>query len=113
MTDYVEPGALPGFPASSRTRRITYEFEDGVQGPDHLEPGASYRGTRRDCYLPVPEGDAVFRRLRVAFERRLIFRIGTSLTTGRSNCVVAVPRWNRTRVAVTRPSARHDEASRW
>ena len=57
-------------------------------GAEHPEPGARYRGTMRECYLPVPEGDAVFARLRVAFERRLIFRVGTSLTTGRPNCVI-------------------------
>jgi len=50
--------------------------------------GAAYSGTRRECYLPAPEGDALFARLRIAFDRRLLFRVGTSLTTGRDNCVV-------------------------
>jgi deltex-like protein len=53
--------------------------------------GARYAGTSRTCYLPdTPEGREVLELLKIGWERRLLFRIGTSVTTGNSNCVV----WN-------------------
>ncbi|KAK7236846.1 deltex E3 ubiquitin ligase [Aureococcus anophagefferens] len=88
MRDWVEDRALPGFRFGSRTRVVEYDFDDGVQGDRHPNPGRPFSGTYRRCYLPTPEGDAVFARLAVAFERRLVFNVGTSLTTGRSDCVV-------------------------
>ncbi|KAJ8602470.1 hypothetical protein CTAYLR_001192 [Chrysophaeum taylorii] len=88
MTDYIDNMPLPGFPPSSRTRTITYHFPDGVQGPEHPHPGARFSGTTRTAYLPTPEGDTHFELLKIAFKRRLVFRVGRSITTGRDNCVV-------------------------
>lgn len=88
MTDHVEPSPLPGFPTTSRTRVISYVFQDGLQGSEHPHPGQSYAGTWRTAFLPTPEADRHFRLLKVAFRRRLVFRVGRSLSTGRDNCVV-------------------------
>ena len=60
---------------------IQYTFNNG--------PG--YTGTSRRCYLPNnPEGREILALLKVAFDRRLTFVVGTSITTGRKNTVV----WN-------------------
>nr|XP_006825963.1 PREDICTED: E3 ubiquitin-protein ligase DTX3L-like [Saccoglossus kowalevskii] len=54
-------------------------------------PGSSYSGTSRTAYLPDNrEGREVLRLLKLAFERKLTFIIGTSVTTGCNNTVV----WN-------------------
>ena len=89
MTDVVVDGPLDGFPPSSRTRIVTYDFDDGIQGPNHPHPGRRYRGTIRECYLPSPEGDRVHDLLKLAFERRLIFSVGDSQTNPHNkDCVV-------------------------
>ena len=53
--------------------------------------GQGYTGTHRTCYLPNnKEGREVLALLKVAFDRKLTFTVGTSVTTGRKNTVV----WN-------------------
>ena len=42
---------LPGF-KQCNTICITYYFPDGVQGPEHPNPGQRYTGTQRVAYLP-------------------------------------------------------------
>lgn len=70
---------------------ITYTFADGIQGPEHPSPGETYYGTSRTAYLPAsPEGTKVLSLLKTAWDRRLVFTVGTSVTTGQSNCVI----WN-------------------
>ena len=60
---------------------INYNFYNG--------PG--YTGTSRVSYLPNnKEGREVLALLKVAFDRKLTFTVGTSVTTGRKNTVV----WN-------------------
>ena len=60
---------------------ITYNFPNG--------PG--YTGTNRIAYLPNnQEGREVLALLKLAFDRKLTFTVGTSVTTGRKNTVV----WN-------------------
>mmetsp|Transcript_2315 Transcript_2315/g.3688 ORF Transcript_2315/g.3688 Transcript_2315/m.3688 type:complete len:384 (-) Transcript_2315:348-1499(-) len=88
MSDELLHHSLPGFP-SALTRRIRYYFPDGVQGPEHPNPGCMYLGTTRIAYLPTtPEGNLAFRLLKLAFSRRLIFRVGTSISTGIDNTVI-------------------------
>ena len=66
--------------------RITYSFPDGVQGAKHPSPGAPYGGTTRTAYLPADaEGTKVLALLRVAFQRKLIFTVGDSVTSGAKN----------------------------
>ncbi|XP_016414814.1 putative E3 ubiquitin-protein ligase DTX3 isoform X2 [Sinocyclocheilus rhinocerous] len=70
---------------------IIYSFPPGLQAQEHPNPGVRYPGTDRVAYLPdSPEGNRVLRMLRRAFEQRLIFTIGTSMTTGMHNVIT----WN-------------------
>ncbi|XP_028914260.1 E3 ubiquitin-protein ligase DTX1 [Ornithorhynchus anatinus] len=92
MEFHLIPHALPGF-ADSQTIRIVYDIPTGIQGPEHPNPGRKFtaRGFPRHCYLPDnEEGRKVLRLLIMAWDRRLIFTIGTSNTTGESDTVV----WN-------------------
>lgn len=58
---------------------------------EHPKPGQSYYGTSRTAYLPNnAEGQKVLRLLREAFNRRLVFTIGQSRTTGCDDVVT----WN-------------------
>ncbi|GMT32033.1 hypothetical protein PFISCL1PPCAC_23330, partial [Pristionchus fissidentatus] len=70
---------------------IHYSFRDGIQGPQHARPGVPYYGTRRVAYLPNTEaGRMALRLLEKAFECKLTFTVGDSVTTGMKNVVV----WN-------------------
>jgi len=70
---------------------IDYTIPDGIQSAEHPAPGCRYSGTVRRAYLPnTTEGQAILKKLKIAFERRLTFTIGTSVTSGLSNQVV----WN-------------------
>ena len=58
---------------------ITYRFNNG-----YLPDGTRYSGTGRTSYLPGnQEGIECLGLLILAFERKLPFLVGTSLTTGR------------------------------
>ncbi|KFO23584.1 Protein deltex-4 [Fukomys damarensis] len=92
MEFHLIPHSLPGF-ADTQTIRIVYDIPTGIQGPEHPNPGKKFtaRGFPRHCYLPNNEkGRKVLRLLITAWERRLIFTVGTSNTTGESDTVV----WN-------------------
>ncbi len=57
----------------------------------YFPSGLNYSGTSRECYLPNnKEGKEILGLLKVAFDRKLTFTIGTSVTTGRNNTTV----WN-------------------
>ena len=65
---------------------INYYFSNGT-----LPNGTKYSGTSRVAYLPDnEEGREVLRLLKICFDRKLTFTVGTSVTTGRTNTVV----WN-------------------
>ncbi|XP_067163121.1 E3 ubiquitin-protein ligase DTX1 [Apteryx mantelli] len=92
MEFHLIPHSLPGY-TDSKTIRIVYDIPTGIQGPEHPNPGKKFtaRGFPRHCYLPDTEkGRKVLKLLLVAWDRRLIFTIGTSNTTGESDTVV----WN-------------------
>ncbi|XP_041640878.1 E3 ubiquitin-protein ligase DTX4-like isoform X2 [Cheilinus undulatus] len=92
MEYHVIPHSLPGHP-DCKTIRIIYNIPPGIQGPEHPNPGKPFtaRGFPRHCYLPDSEkGRKVLRLLLVAWDRRLIFSVGTSNTTGESDTVI----WN-------------------
>lgn len=60
---------------------INYRFPDGK----------GYTGTHREAYLPDNnEGLEVLGLLKVAFDRKLLFTVGTSVTTGQKNTTI----WN-------------------
>lgn len=70
---------------------ITYSFSSGVQRKEHPHPGVGYEGTYRTAYLPDnKEGNYVLSLFKIAWERRLLFTVGQSVTTGIDNCVI----WN-------------------
>jgi deltex-like protein len=89
MTVTKSSSKLPGYKCGTIT--VNYYFPNGTQGPEHPNPGQAYEGTSRTGYFPDnDEGNKVVNLLKIAWDRRLIFRIGTSVTTGQENCVV----WN-------------------
>ncbi|CAH1257713.1 DTX3L [Branchiostoma lanceolatum] len=70
---------------------ISYSFWSGTQGPDHPNPGRYFSGTSRTAYLPNnDEGRELVQLLKRAFDNRLVFTIGTSVTTGATDTVI----WN-------------------
>ncbi|KAJ8285371.1 hypothetical protein GJAV_G00026060 [Gymnothorax javanicus] len=82
--------SLPGY-ESYGSIVIRYEIPDGIQGEEHPNPGQRYEGTSRVAFLPDSlEGRKVLKLLQRAFDQRLIFTVGQSSTTGRSNVVT----WN-------------------
>ncbi|KAG8231848.1 hypothetical protein J437_LFUL008619 [Ladona fulva] len=84
--------SLPGHPGTC-TIQITYNITSGIQGTEHPNPGRPFYavGFPRVCYLPdTPKGRKVLRLLQIAFERRLVFTVGRSVTTGREDVVT----WN-------------------
>jgi len=81
---------LPGY-YDCGTIVIQYSFPSGIQGQEHPNPGRRYEGTQRTAYLPDNrEGREVLQLLKRAFDARLVFTVGTSVTTGRPNQVT----WN-------------------
>lgn len=65
--------------------QIDYSFRPGVMN------GKRYEGTHRKAYLPDnAEGNEVLRLLEIAFDRGLLFTVGTSMTTGAQQVIV----WN-------------------
>ncbi|ESO01419.1 hypothetical protein HELRODRAFT_82010 [Helobdella robusta] len=70
---------------------ILYSFPSGKQGENHPNPGKPFKGTHRTAYLPDnKEGNEVLELFQKAFDKRLLFTIGRSVTTGRNDVVV----WN-------------------
>ena len=64
---------------------INYNFNSGSIN------GEKYKGTSRMNYIPnTRKGRILLGLLKIAFDRKLTFTIGTSVTTGEKNCVV----WN-------------------
>ncbi len=64
---------------------IDYYIPSGMQNNKH------FGGTSRTAYLPNnKEGREVLALLKIAFDRRLTFVVGTSVTTGQKNTVI----WN-------------------
>uniref|UniRef100_A0A6B2E7B7 E3 ubiquitin-protein ligase n=1 Tax=Phlebotomus kandelakii TaxID=1109342 RepID=A0A6B2E7B7_9DIPT len=92
MSWIIIPKSLPGHDGQN-TIQIVYNIASGIQGPDHPHPGRAFFavGFPRTCYLPdCPLGRKVLRFLKIAYDRRLLFSIGRSATTGREDVVL----WN-------------------
>ncbi|XP_061716604.1 uncharacterized protein LOC133524535 [Cydia pomonella] len=84
----LEPTALPGHDCGSIL--VTYNFQSGRQGPRQPAPGAPYYavGFPRHSLLPdSPLGRQVLAALRTAWERRVLFTVASSQTTGREHVV--------------------------
>lgn len=81
---------IHGYPDCD-TIEITYRIPSGTQSEGHPNPGRHFTGTTRLAYLPNnEEGNEALQLLKLCWERRLTFTIGTSLTTGESDTVI----WN-------------------
>ena len=90
MNHRILDSSLPGY-ESHKTIQIIYDIPDGVQTDEHPTPGKKYCGTTRNAFLPDnKEGREVYHLLKKAFERRLTFTIGRSVTTGHDGVVT----WN-------------------
>ncbi|XP_035682793.1 protein mono-ADP-ribosyltransferase PARP14-like [Branchiostoma floridae] len=84
------PESLPGYPECGLIK-IRYLIPNGIQEQCHPNPGRPYQGTDRLAYLPNnKEGRDVLELLKRAFDNRLVFTVGTSASTGRSDVVT----WN-------------------
>ena len=94
MTITKQSHQLPGFEYnSSGTIVVTYHFYGGIQGPKHPNPGQRYSAASfpRVTYFPDNEnGQKVVSLLKVAFDRRLLFTVGRSITSGQDNVIT----WN-------------------
>ena len=67
------------------------KFPNYIFQPEHPEPGSPYKGIIRTAYLPDnEEGRKILELLRIAFDRKLIFTIGHSRTTGKEGVIT----WN-------------------
>jgi len=85
------PGRIPLSGYNVGTIHISYQFPSGIQNEDHPNPGQPYSGTSRVAYLPDDdEGNRVLKLFDIAWKRKLLFTVGTSVTTGLSNTVI----WN-------------------
>jgi deltex len=80
---------LPG--ETCDTVVVNYHFPSGRQGPRHPSPGQAFYGTGRTAYFPYSaRGRVVLQQLMRAWDARVLFTVGTSVTTGQTDCVV----WN-------------------
>ena len=90
MTTHVTREVLQGYPECG-TIVITYRIPSGVQSTEHPNPGVRYHGVIRTAYLPDnKDGKDLVHLLRKAFDARLVFTVGKSVTTGADNVVT----WN-------------------
>ncbi|XP_067929445.1 uncharacterized protein [Watersipora subatra] len=90
MSTTRSPLSLPGYEKHGSIV-ITYDIPGGVQGPEHPHPGKRYQGTNRKAFLPDNvKGRKAAKLLKKAFDQRLVFTVGQSVTTGQDDCVV----WN-------------------
>lgn len=89
MTIATNGSKLPGFESANGTIVVEYKIPNGTQGPEHPNPGVQYSGATRTCYLPDnAEGRALLAKLETAWQRKLIFTVGTSTTSGRDNMTI-------------------------
>uniref|UniRef100_H2YYG5 E3 ubiquitin-protein ligase n=1 Tax=Ciona savignyi TaxID=51511 RepID=H2YYG5_CIOSA len=93
MTSTVIRASLPGECYTCDTIQITYDIRSGIQTQDHPNPGSRYscHGFPRIAYLPNDkEGKKVLKLLQIAWDRKLIFTVGDSVTSGAKDTVT----WN-------------------
>jgi len=69
--------------------KMLFEFPGGIQGKEHPNPGKNYFGDLREAYFPNDKEGRMWAMLvRLAFERKLMFSIGTSQTLKADNRIV-------------------------
>lgn len=78
-----------GFNDAKDSIKMLFEFPGGIQNEHHPNPGKIYFGDLREAFLPNNEqGREAAMLTRIAFKRKLIFQIGTSLTLQQDNRIV-------------------------
>lgn len=89
----------PGFGSKgSGSIELSYLIPNGIQSSFHPNPGTPFEGDDRPAFLPdTHEGRLVLTRFKYAFRRGLMFTIGTSATSGKSNVVVWLHRYLKSR----------------
>lgn len=89
FSSYVMNRPCEGF--DCKTLCINWSIPSGTQTDIHPNPGQSYRGAHRTGYLPFnKKGRLVWALMKLAFERRLMFTVGYSITRRVDNVVI----WN-------------------
>lgn len=79
---------LPGY-ESYGTIEMIFAFPSGFQDDSHPHPFHPYKGDQRVAYLPDnPEGRRVMNLFRLAWERKLLFSIGYSVSRGCDDCII-------------------------
>ena len=72
-----------------RAIQVTFSIPAGTQGAGHPSPGTHYAGISRMGYFPdTEEGRIIVDMIKVAWERRLMFTIGHSLTRNVDNVII-------------------------
>uniref|UniRef100_A0A1I8A6L2 E3 ubiquitin-protein ligase n=1 Tax=Steinernema glaseri TaxID=37863 RepID=A0A1I8A6L2_9BILA len=88
---YIKGHRVPGHRDAEGFIVIDYSLPSGVQDETHPRPGHRFHGTHRTAYLPNnAAGQEVLELLRYAFNQRLTFTVGDSVTTGAKDVVT----WN-------------------
>eukprot|EP00927_Polykrikos_kofoidii_P054017 TRINITY_DN48512_c0_g1_i1.p1 TRINITY_DN48512_c0_g1~~TRINITY_DN48512_c0_g1_i1.p1 ORF type:complete len:614 (-),score=116.97 TRINITY_DN48512_c0_g1_i1:52-1845(-) len=78
MTWRTEKEQIPGHPKARGTLTIDFDFPPGVDGE-----GTPYEGRKPRCYLPCDtQGILLLHLFKVAFRRRVMFGLGSSMTFG-------------------------------
>jgi len=104
FTSRVMPHSCQGF--DCKTISISWNIPGGVQTEIHPNPGQRYSGATRTGYLPFNEkGRLVWALMKLAFERRLMFTVGYSITRRRDNVVI----WNE----IHAKTSMHGGATNW
>lgn len=89
MTVVYLNSSLPGFDADSGTIQIMFNFPPGIQQHVHQNPFQPYAGDSRVAYLPnTPMGQYVLRLFRKAWDRKVLFTIGRSLSLDADNRII-------------------------
>jgi deltex-like protein len=84
------PGTMTAV-VSSQVKLLGHEKESTIIITYVFRSGKDYTGTSRVGYLPYnKDGIKILGLLKVCFDRKLVFTVGTSVTTGQSNTTV----WN-------------------
>ncbi|KAJ8975954.1 hypothetical protein NQ317_011922 [Molorchus minor] len=85
LTELQETGSQLHIQCAVCHHSTLMNIQSGIQGPDHPNPGREYYavGFPRIAYLPdSPKGRKILRLLNVAWQRKLIFTVSRSHTTG-------------------------------
>lgn len=92
---------LPGEEVSTLTYVVDYIIPSGIQDERHPNPSEPFSGTARRTYFPggrTDKGREVLKKLLMAWDRRMIFSVGRSLTTNIDNTIVWAGIHHKTRV---------------